>query len=522
MKRLTLFTSVILCGLAATLAHAQCDAYFAFDGNLTDASGNGYDGQMIGEQGAKAVPQFVPGRSGQALALDGTSAMRAFVDLHYDRCPQVTFTAWMKFDSPMQRGTQYLLSTGSGSGPGLRVSGSNLGLSGPANGLIQRNAVRPDAGWMFVAGVYDFATGEYSLHWRNRSVSGRLRDISRAPEEAVWIGAFNDGLASAASNIVIDELHFFGKVLDADEIRTIQTDGGRSLLSAEFGATAAASSEASPDLASLSALAAATSADLAMTYDSCSSPADCGVAGDACFDISIPAAGTEGAMCTHGCAGDGQCPAANGFAGVCHALVGNTRLCHQRCDMNSDCGSGSECATITLADGVLDAICVPNGVDEVPAGDGSALMRNLPSSVTASSDRLAANAALTGPLAEIIENTARLSGLLSMAEDTRPAGATYGTCESPGDCTIDGDQCFDISVPATGTEGAMCTSLCSSDSQCPAAGGFTGKCHTETSQASLCYQRCDVADDCAAGSTCVAVTMAGGILDGLCFPDNAR
>lgn len=107
---------------AGTAIAQSCEAYFPFDGSLADASGNGFDGRMIGQDVAAATPRFVEGRSGQALALDGTSAMRVLMDLHYEGCPQVSFTAWIRFDGPLPRGNQVILATG-GSGPGLRAAG---------------------------------------------------------------------------------------------------------------------------------------------------------------------------------------------------------------------------------------------------------------------------------------------------------------------------------------------------------------------------------------------------------------
>jgi hypothetical protein len=217
----------ILASLAATHApeaEAQsCEAYFPFDGSLADASGNGFDGRMIGQDGAAATPRFVEGRSGQALALDGTMAMRAFVDLNYESCPQVSFTAWVRFDGPVLRENRVILATG-GSGPGLRAVGSVLVLNGTANGLWVRDAVRADSGWMFVAGVYDYADNTYALHWRNRSVEGTLSQHRRPPEDAVWVGAMDDRLTYAASNIVIDELRIFESVLGAEELRAMARD----------------------------------------------------------------------------------------------------------------------------------------------------------------------------------------------------------------------------------------------------------------------------------------------------------
>lgn len=199
-----------------------CDAYFAFDGGLQDKGGNSYHGEMIGKEGAVATPRFVEGKFGQALQLDGTSAMRSFIDLHFETCPQVTVTAWIRSTATKRKGSQYLVSSGSGSGPGLRSLGTNLTLNGTANGIIQANAIRPNAGWMFIAGVYDYEKGSYTLHWRSRSVEKELGNNVRAPEEALWVGAFNDGLAGPATDILIDDLRIQGRALSTNEIQLLR------------------------------------------------------------------------------------------------------------------------------------------------------------------------------------------------------------------------------------------------------------------------------------------------------------
>jgi hypothetical protein len=138
----------------------------------------------------------------------------------------VTVTAWIQVTGAERKGTQELISTGSGSGPGIRVSGTNLVLKGSANGIIRRDAIRPNAGWMFVAGVYDYANGTYTLYSRNRGVDKKMGTSRKPAEEAIWVGAFNDGLANAATNIVIDDVRTYGRLLSKDDFRSLQAGGG--------------------------------------------------------------------------------------------------------------------------------------------------------------------------------------------------------------------------------------------------------------------------------------------------------
>lgn len=213
----------LLSALLPTAAFGQsCDAFFSFDGNLADTGGGAYHGTMIGESGTTRTPVFVEGQSGQALQLDGSSAMQTFIDLHYDACPQVTIAAWVNFDSEVPRSQQFIFSTGSGSGPGMRRSSNNLILNGTGNGLNQKNAISGNGGWMHVAGVYNYTTNSYSLYWRNRHIDGTLSKNLNEPEPAFWVGARNGDLGSPASGITIDELQIIGRALSDAEVRQLQ------------------------------------------------------------------------------------------------------------------------------------------------------------------------------------------------------------------------------------------------------------------------------------------------------------
>ena len=223
-RSLALCPLIVLFALPIVAIAGPCDAYFSFDGDLQDSGGNRYHGLMVGKGSTLATPQFVQGRVGQALQLDGTSAMRSFIDLNFDTCPQVTVTAWIQVLGTGVKGTQYIFSTGSGSGPGIRVSGTNLSLSGSANGIIQRNAIRANAGWMFVAGVYDYTKGTYTLYSRNvdRGIDKKMGDGLKPPEEAIWVGAFNDSMSNPAVGLLIDDLRIHGQALGAEELRAVK------------------------------------------------------------------------------------------------------------------------------------------------------------------------------------------------------------------------------------------------------------------------------------------------------------
>jgi hypothetical protein len=219
--------TMVALALASAAANAgPCDAYYAFDGSLQDGGGNGYHGQMIDEDGGQPSAQFVKeGQLGAALHFTGTSAMRAFLDLHFDTCPRVTLTAWVRLASNDYAQTQYLISTGGGSGPGLRASGSLATLKGTGNGISQYDAFRDPNTWFFVAGTWDWTAGTYRLYWRSRTVDGELSGSRYDTEDSLWVGAFNDAMGHPAQDFYIDDLRIYGRVLEPTEINTIRAAG---------------------------------------------------------------------------------------------------------------------------------------------------------------------------------------------------------------------------------------------------------------------------------------------------------
>ncbi|HNP63987.1 MAG TPA: LamG domain-containing protein [Woeseiaceae bacterium] len=229
-----LFTCFILAVLLCDdVAASRCDAHYPFDGSLVDASGSGYDGLMIAD-GRAAEPEFRDGKYGQALHITGDTAMRSFLDLHHEACPQFTITAWFKLPSVTTDTPQTILSTGARGGiPAIVVQGSSLTLYGSGNGLTQKNAVRDDDSWLFVAATFDYEVQEYKLYWRNRAVDGTLAENPYDAEDSFWVGTRSDSFRFTAEDLFIDDVRVYGRVLGLDEIRgisrnTLAHTGGQS------------------------------------------------------------------------------------------------------------------------------------------------------------------------------------------------------------------------------------------------------------------------------------------------------
>ena len=147
ITRLSLSGCLLLALTTPGVNAGKCDAYFPFDGNLTDASGSGHDGQMIDADEGSPAPTFVTGKHGSALQLDSDSAMRSPLSLHYDTCAKVTISAWVRATDDFADTSQDIVSSGGSFGPGLRTSGGSLVARGPSNGLRRRDVLEANSDW---------------------------------------------------------------------------------------------------------------------------------------------------------------------------------------------------------------------------------------------------------------------------------------------------------------------------------------------------------------------------------------
>ena len=224
MHKHSLLNLAAVCLIACpTLAKAGlCDAYYSFDGTLSDASGNGYDGEMIIKGGELSTPKFTDGKFGQALMLDGNAAMRALLDLHYDACPQVTISAWVKVARDAPADSLHVFSTGGGSGPGLTISGTGLNLKGTENGIYRKQVIRKGS-WIFVAGVYDYAKGDYTLYSGRPFPPAKLSEVRYEPQNAIWVGTVHDDWGVFARGVAVDELRITGRALQPEEVTALRS-----------------------------------------------------------------------------------------------------------------------------------------------------------------------------------------------------------------------------------------------------------------------------------------------------------
>ncbi|WP_342304989.1 LamG-like jellyroll fold domain-containing protein [Methanolobus sp. ZRKC5] len=206
--------------MSATIASAVSEsglvAYYPFDGDTRDYSGNGNDGTNNGAT-------FVSGMSGNALDFDGMADyVSAPININSDVMPQVTMTLWVKSDSD-SRGTVISHDNGGYDRTiDIDARGGGLGWSAfsGSGGVLGYQSVITDK-WTFLAVVYDQDAGTVKFY-----VDGTMYE----EEGSLGTGwnAINIGSnPSYGANFdgIIDEVRIYNYALTQSEINSIYEGG---------------------------------------------------------------------------------------------------------------------------------------------------------------------------------------------------------------------------------------------------------------------------------------------------------
>jgi len=142
---------ILMAAVTPTSAETGLVAYYPFDGDTNDHSGNGNDGTTHGAT-------FVSGTSGQALSFDGVDDyVSALVNINPDVMPQMTMAAWVRPDdgSPIRQVISHD-NGGYARSLGIDHRGGGTGWSAfSGSGSVLGYHPVTIGEWVFVAAVYD-------------------------------------------------------------------------------------------------------------------------------------------------------------------------------------------------------------------------------------------------------------------------------------------------------------------------------------------------------------------------------
>jgi len=207
---------------AAQGADPSLVAWYRFDGDATDSSGNNLHGTEIGD------PTYTTGVFGQAIDLDGDGD---YVDCgdppEFDITDQITFTYWIQVRA-FDRDWNTVLSRGDDSWRSSRAGTNNFmeaAVGGTTGNYTYGVTPVDDGQWHHVAWVYDgamnylYVDGEVDA---TEESTGQIT-VSSYP---LYIGD-NSQATGRFWNGLIDDLMIFNTALSQEEIQDImQSSGG--------------------------------------------------------------------------------------------------------------------------------------------------------------------------------------------------------------------------------------------------------------------------------------------------------
>jgi len=220
-NRLIYFISFVLVTSLIISSTAECAdpslvAWYRFDGNADDSSGNNIHGTEMGN------PTYEPGVFGQAISLDGDGDyVDCGLDPKLDITEFLTFTYWIKVVE-FDKSWNTVLARGDDSWRSSRAGTNNFmeaAVGGTAGNYTYGVTPVDDGEWHHVGWVYDgtmnylYVDGEIDATEEN---SGQIT-VSSYP---LWIGDNSQATGRYWTGL-IDDVLIFNRPLTQEEIQTI-------------------------------------------------------------------------------------------------------------------------------------------------------------------------------------------------------------------------------------------------------------------------------------------------------------
>ncbi|MGD2252165.1 MAG: PKD domain-containing protein [Anaerolineales bacterium] len=204
-------------------------AYYPFEGNANDASGNGHHGAEQNEV------SYSPAREGMGVSLDGVDDYLWFpLDIREQTHPQLTIGAWLKPSSLPSDNRAWPIIYNNSTSRGLQLD-NRYGCRGFPCWLAIKNNFSYDKGsgegvlasedeWVFLAVVYDTLSEINTLY-----VGDRVFQVSQPSSEEVDHDFFLLGSSGWTLDGIVDDLFIFGNALDESQIDEIRENGRQAI-----------------------------------------------------------------------------------------------------------------------------------------------------------------------------------------------------------------------------------------------------------------------------------------------------
>ena len=223
IKRWALAASVFMLLLAP--APAALVAYYDFEGNLLDGSGQGNNG--VHSSTATYSTDVAGAVSGTNSLVIGDGAGRGYMTVAHDASlafssGTASFSLWLKSDSPgnwnkfIDKGSVFLAERRSGNPDGrLLVNGSNMGNISNLGNIVT-------GGWNHIAFTLD--NGTFTSYLNGTQVASLTYTGSLTTTDALVLGAGSTGGLDAFEGF-LDEVAIYDTVLTSPEVAALAAGG---------------------------------------------------------------------------------------------------------------------------------------------------------------------------------------------------------------------------------------------------------------------------------------------------------
>ena len=219
----------LICGApsGATAAPVSLLAYYPLDGNVLDASGNGYDGSV----GVGGVEQYASGHDGQAFSFNGSTFVSTLLDIDVSVEPKLTMGAWI-LSANLLAGSSVMSHDDQGFDRSiLHYNNWWLAYDGYGAGDLQTccwtGPINGTPGWQFVAVVYD-QDAQTSMLYVDGEVTKKTGQLLGPSANMLHLG-YNPGNGYEWFNGLIDEAFVVSGALSISDLDQMRSSGVRSL-----------------------------------------------------------------------------------------------------------------------------------------------------------------------------------------------------------------------------------------------------------------------------------------------------
>lgn len=199
-------------------------AFYPFEGDATDASGNGFDGTLLPLADPPTLTPSYNAQEGQAFLFDDVHSIRIELDISPSVYPKLTIGAWARRDTVFF-GERVIASSG-GRAIGTQTDSWAVGVG--AGNDTEKGEPFTEGVWAFIAAVYDHTAQTVTFYNNNSVVTFDTNVVDGFAFTTIGGPATADGTFGHEG--AIDNVFIYDEALSPEEIAAIRIGGSAAIV----------------------------------------------------------------------------------------------------------------------------------------------------------------------------------------------------------------------------------------------------------------------------------------------------